>query len=268
MAVNDKKLPKKENSEQVQIKLIRSQARGLWVTSSFAIVVSLASLTLSYYVHRNAIEEFCSVNTTLINEDYETHIGGLITSGSEGKVNESFSVSIKYSSETINLSKEPITLVSYYIINEGDIDGHKIDNLDWEEIIKKGDRLKLIESKLPNSVKIDPGDAYTFIFDTYIEMDNNTYKLIRNQLKDYALENDFFHIADIMHLFYAHKKDMFGNSINCTLDSGRVTSYTHLSFDNLEEHSFYFVIKTAKENYFAKRVTWYNRDDFELPFAF
>lgn len=270
MVVNKEKLPKKENPVQVQIKLIRSQARGLWVTSSLAILISLASLAFSYYVYRNENDEFCSVSATIINEDFETKIESMgACCDSFGNATEYHSVLIKYTSETINLSKEPITLVSYYIINEGDIEGHKKDNLDWEKIIKNGNWHKFIEKKLPNPVVLNSGEPYTFKFDTYFDMDNMTYDLIRTQLKDIVFKNDVFHISDIMHLFYKHQKDMFGNDLDCRFDSVGVYSYSILSFDILKkEHPFYFVVRIAKGNYFAKRVTWYNRDNFELPFAY
>lgn len=266
MVTRRQKTKYQENNDQVQIKLIRSQARGLWVTSSLAILISFISLLFSYFVFQNENKELCMLSIKPVNTDYLTQIvDGRVCCDSNGYETRNITLEIQYEAEIINLSKNPMTIISYYTVKESELLNNNIEAIDWKKICESDFHFQNNEQKLPHAIRLEPGEPYFFLYNVFIEIDPTTNDQIENDSSSFSLQNSKY-LSELMFSFYSKGKDPFGNSINCTIEDRRITSYSMKFFDKKKGDPYYLILKTAKESFFSSKVEWYQKNDYSLPF--
>lgn len=250
MSTRTNKQNSHEAPTQVQIRLIRSQARGLWITSSIAILVSIASFSFSFYTYLKDNDEICSVNTCLIENNYDTMM--MLIDDSPG-------ISIKYKTDVINLSKNPVTIISYFLIKESDIKRNNIEKMDWREILKDDYPIYHEETKLDSSIRLEPGSSCVLPFKHFIDMDYETFKYLRKELGNLILPDSIHvNILSVINLYYKSQKDFFGNTLEADIDKdGFINRLSSLRSNLKYDDPFYFIIKTAKGNFISTKVKWY-----------
>lgn len=266
MATIFKKNQINKDLTDVQIKLIRSQAVGLWTTSIFAIIISIVSAYFTWQNYCRDNEEICSININKIENDYKTTFGGVGGMGSEG-IQESPTINIKYNSEIINLSKNPITIISYFVISIAEIQYLNKKDLNWKEHYNTEPYFSGQERKIRTPICLQPGEAYILPFENFITIDTSSYINIKKYLKKYIHKDFTFSIVDIIKLYYSTKKDFFGNNLEFIMrQDGSICGWNPLKSELKKDAPFYFIVKTARGNYISTKVTWYSQNSNDPPF--
>lgn len=255
-----------EKTEQVQVKIARSQAKEARIMAVTAIIISILSLGIAYLTFHKDNEEVCTIRINMVEEEYLTDISTIISCcDSAGIADTSGSVLLNYNSEIINLSKNSITIVSYYLCNNMDSVNLKLDNINWKKLYEDKKRFYMAKMPLQKAVTIAPGESYILSFKKYQSFDKKLFKRIRHLFKKIVTVSDMFYISDVFFVFYLHNLDFFGNYVDCKFDEENQLKSSVYNFKKLKNNHYYFVIETAKGNYFAKKVSWYS-EDHNLPF--
>jgi len=122
---------------------------------------------------------------------------------------------------------------------------------------------------IPKIIPIESGNSIIIPFSIYFEIENNTRRELRKDLKYFFnAKTGLYYISDIMCVFYSNKRDFFGNTIDCGVnDEDLVNSYRPSVKSKVNDDPFYFIVETAKGSFFSKRVTWYSDLNSMPPFS-
>ena len=74
------------------------------------------------------------------------------------------------------------------------------------------------------------------------------------QVSKYDIILSAKYLSELMFSFSSKGKDPFGNSINCTIEDRRITSYSMKFFDKKKGDPYYLILKTAKESFFSSAL--------------
>ncbi len=256
LKLSKKKTKNKIKKERIPLKtrLIKSQILGIWLSVIISLVFSSLSLFLGLKVYLDGEKEKCLINVDLIKDEYTTYIGASV-SAAKGTYRV---FNMMYSATITNISKNPINLVEYKTFGPFIRDYPSMDYTDFnQKNLKESFKEKSI--KLTDPVRIDPGGSYKFDFELMV------WTKIDLQIAtpiDVAIPID---IMSLLESIYFEKTDFFGNKIDYETDKeDYLTMLSPPSKNSITDIKHHIILKTAKGNFLAHEIQWYNNSNLGL----
>lgn len=271
----DEKLSKELNiggqKDPVEIKLIKSQLKVLWITQSLTILVLISSIAFSFYTYKKENTEVIYLSAKLDKSDYISYFGSLIVSSMDG-LDTTFDLGVKFNVDLVNIAKNPISIIASYIIEGEELNLLKKKNMSLDRFIHHH-KSRLHESRrFDTIVMIEPGESYKFNKHFSLTIDNKAARKaskFRAQLMEidslFESEIELYgeSISDIMSYFYYQNIDIYNNIINFSFDQkGYLSGYQKRGA--LVDEPIMIIFESARGNFFSVETKWYS--GWEMPY--